>query len=223
MLGLFVVMNYAFLTAMAEGTAANAIWLQMTAPVWVLLLGVTVFHERAVSRDWWQLVFVAAGVGVILYYESRGAAPRAVVWGLVSAISYSGVVLALRQLRDYDAVWLAALNHLATAVCLAPFAVTQAPLPSGVQWVLLACFGILQMALPYVLFARGLRAIPGHEATAIGMLEPLLVPVWVYLAWGERPAWWTMAGGGLILLGLAVRFLEARRFTPRPAASASES
>ncbi|HZN36276.1 MAG TPA: EamA family transporter, partial [Pirellulaceae bacterium] len=56
-------------------------------------------------------------------------------------------------------------------------------------------------------FARGLRSIPGHEATGIGLTEPILVPVWVVLAWGDRPAWWTLVGGGLILVGLAVRYL----------------
>lgn len=211
MTAFFAAMNYSYLTAMATGSAANAIWLQMTAPVWVLLVGVLVFGERAILRDWLQLLFVAAGVGVILYYESRGAAPAAVAWGLASAVTYAGVVLSLRQLREFDSAWLAALNHVTTALCLAPFALRDAPFPHGVQWPLLAGFGILQMGIPYVLFARGLRTIPGHEATAIGMVEPLLVPLWVYLAWGERPAWWTLAGGGLILAGLLVRFVEPRR------------
>jgi DME family drug/metabolite transporter len=211
---LFAVMNHSYLTAMSLGSAANAIWLQMTAPVWVLLIGVLVFRESSIGRDWVQLVFVVVGVGIILYYESRAAAAAAVVWGLVSAFAYAGVVLSLRNLRDFDPVWMAAVNHLTAAVCLAPFAWTGAPLPSGWQWPMLIAFGCLQMALPYVLFSRSLRWIPGHEATAIGMVEPLLVPVWVYFAWGEEPAWWTIAGGGCILLGLAVRFLDPRRRTP---------
>ena len=66
---------------------------------------------------------------------------------------------------------------------------------------------MLQMALPYVLFAYSLKRIPGHEATGIGLIEPLLNPVWVFIAWGDRPAWWTLVGGGFILLGLAIRYL----------------
>ena len=62
------------------------------------------------------------------------------------------------------------------------------------------------MALPYVLFARGLRAITSQEATVIGLLEPILLPVWVYLAWDEVPAPWTVVGGGLILTGLILRY-----------------
>jgi drug/metabolite transporter (DMT)-like permease len=114
-----------------------------------------------------------------------------------------------------ESAWLAAMNHLVTAAVLAPLALNSlwgaespAPMPSGIQWPLLAGLGIFQMGLPYVLFARGLRSIPGHEATGIGLMEPLLVPLWVFLAWGDRPAWWTLAGGGLIMVGLAIRYLE---------------
>jgi drug/metabolite transporter (DMT)-like permease len=179
---------------------------------------VLVFRERSVWRDWVLVVFVALGVAVILHFESRGAAFDAVLWGLAAGLTYAGVVLAFRNLREFDSAWLAALNHLVTAVVLSPFALSGAHLPSGMQWAYLAGLGILQMGVPYLLFARSLKRIPGHEATGIAMIEPLLVPVWVYLAWGERPAWWTLAGGGLILVGLAIRFFE-----PHPPKSPSRS
>ena len=221
---LFAAMNYTYLTAMAEGSAANAIWLQCTAPVWVLLVGVFVFGEHSSWRDWVLIAFVAAGVGLILVYESRGASLPAVLWGLASGVMYAGVVLSLRQLRAFDSAWLAMLNHTVTVAVLMPLALqwiadpliaeraastAAAPrlFPQGIQWVLLAAFGILQMGLPYVLFARGLRHIPGHEATAIGLLEPIVMPIWVLLVWDQAPSWWTIAGGGLILAGLALRYV----------------
>jgi drug/metabolite transporter, DME family len=208
---LFAGMNYTYLTAMVKGSAANAIWLQCTAPVWVLLVGVFVLGERSIWRDWLMVAFAALGIGLILYYESnyesRGVALEAVCWGLASSFFYAGVVLSLRQLRDFDSVWLAALNHSVTVVALAPFAIGAHEWPSGIQWPLFAAFGILQMGLPYVLFARGLKRIPGHEATAIGLIEPLLNPLWVFAAWGDKPAWWTVVGGLFILIGLAIRYL----------------
>jgi drug/metabolite transporter (DMT)-like permease len=216
----FAAMNYAYLTSMAEGSAANAIWLQCTGQVWVLLFGVFVFKEHAVWRDWLFVAFAAAGVGVILYHESRGVAFAAVGWGLASGLLYGGVVLSLRQLRELDPVWLAAVNHLVTAVVLAPFALTAGPFPSGLQWLLLAALGVVQMGLPYVLFAHGLKRIPGHEAIGIGMIEPILVPLWVFLAWGDRPAWWTFVGGAFILAGLALRYLGT---SPPPHACGVES
>ena len=80
----FVGMNYTYLTAMVEGTAANANWLQCTAPVWVLLVGVFVYGESAHWRDWLMVAFAAIGVSVIVYFESRGVAGTAVMWGLAS-------------------------------------------------------------------------------------------------------------------------------------------
>ena len=129
MMVLFVGMNYTYLTAMVKGSAANAIWLQCTAPVWVLLVGVFVFGERAIVRDWLMVAFAALGIGIIVYFESRGVALDAVAWALASSFFYAGVVLSLRQLRGFNAVWMAALNHLATAVVLAPLAFADSSVP----------------------------------------------------------------------------------------------
>jgi drug/metabolite transporter, DME family len=207
----FAGMNYTYLTAMVEGTAANANWLQCTAPVWVLLVGVFVYGEMAQLRDWLMVAFAMFGVSVIVYFESQGVAQTAVAWGLASSFFYAGVVLSLRRLRGFDPVWLAALNHLVTAIALAPFALVNSQYPSGVQWLFLAGLGILQMAIPYVLFAHSLKRIAGHEATGIGLVEPLLLPTWAYLAWGDQPAYWTLVGGAFILVGLAIRYIEPLR------------
>jgi drug/metabolite transporter (DMT)-like permease len=207
----FAGMNYTYLTAMVLGTAANANWLQCTAPVWVLLVGVLVFGEHSQWRDWVMVTFAMLGVGVIVYFESRGVALDAVLWGLASSFFYAGVVLSLRQLRGFDPVWLAALNHSVTALLLLPFAVVESRLPSGMQWLFLAGLGVLQMAVPYVFFAHGLKRIAGHEATGIGLVEPLLLPTWAYLAWGDWPADGTLVGGAFILAGLAIRYLTPFR------------
>jgi drug/metabolite transporter (DMT)-like permease len=212
----FAAMNFTYLTAMAKGNAANAIWLQNTAPVWVLLAGVLVFGERAHLRDWLLILFCGVGVSLILWYESSAASLAAVGYGLLSGLFYAGIVLSLRNMRGMEAAWLIALNHVITALVLAPYAVvsfrTGEHWPHGSQWWLLAGFGMLQMGLPYVLFARSLKTIPGHEAAGIGLIEPLLVPVWVFVAWRhspeyQAPQWWTIAGGGLIFLGLFVRYV----------------
>lgn len=206
----FAAMNYTYLTALVKGSAANAIWLQNTAPVWVLFIGVFVFGETAHLLDWLLTGLCAVGVGFMLYFESRGAGLDAVLWGLASGAFYGGIVLSLRQLRAIESAWLVAVNHLTTAVVLSWNVPASGLWPSGLQWVLLAAFGMLQMGLPYVLFARGLRALPGHQAAGIGLLEPLLVPVWVFAAYGERPDWWTLVGGSFILAGLVIRYVARR-------------
>ena len=201
--------------AMTKTTAANAIWLQHTAPFWVFLIGATVFREPIQRADWRMLLAVLLGVGTIVFFEVRHSASESglqgVALGLMSGFFYATVVLSVRPLRELDSAWLISLNMLVTAVVLLPYVLYVGVLPSPLQASWLAAFGVFQMGLPYVLFARGVRHMPGHQASFIVLLEPLLVPFWVWLAWPndasyERPAWWTFLGGGMILAGLISRF-----------------
>lgn len=215
----FVVMNWTFLTAMTICEASVAIWLQQIAPIWVFLGSILWLGEKAKRTDWWMLAFGMAGVFVILLNElsATGGASLGVAHGLVSGVTYAGVILSIRRLRDFDSFWLVALNHWATLLFLAPFVFSpnsqlEGPvMPVGSQWMYLAGLGIFQMGTPYVLFAQGLKRIPSHEAAGIGLLEPILVPVWVFLAWHNHPrylppTWAAYVGGSLILAGLIVRF-----------------
>ncbi len=208
---MFAAMNYTYLTSMTHTTAANAIWLQNVAPVWVFLIGVFLFRESVHPGDWALVLCGALGVGFILFFEARGEQLTGVLYGLASSVFFAGVVLSVRQLRNIDPAWLIALNLATTAVLLGPWALTGGTLPSAKQFGYLTAFGMFQLGLPYLLFARGVRRISGHEASGIALLEPILVPVWVFLAWGnastyQPPKWWTYVGGGLILLGLLLRY-----------------
>ncbi len=202
----FAAMSGTFLTSMTLTTAANAIWLQMTAPFWVLVFGL-LLGERVLRRDLIPLTAALAGVGLIVCYEAGGKHILGVVMGLLAGVAYGWVVLLLRRMNNENQAWLVAICHLGAVLLLAPWAVVSGVVPSSFQFLVLACFGMLQMAVPYLLMARALQRISSHEAVAIGLLEPVLQPVWVYLAWGEQPAWWTMVGAACILCGLAARYL----------------
>ena len=206
----FTAMNLSYLTAMTRTTAANAIWLQSTAPWWVFLFSALVFREPVVRRDLVPLVFGMLGVGTILGFEfahSQGLARGGVACGLLAGATYAGVVICMRQLCHENSAWLVALNHAVAVVAILPWAVAFGRWPSLTQLLVLAGFGVLQMAIPYLFLIRGLRSVSAQEAVAIGLLEPVLIPVWVFLAWREVPAPWTIAGAGLILLGLALRYV----------------
>ncbi len=207
----FVAMNVTFLTAMSYAEAAAVVWLQYTAPLWVFIFSALWLREKVTWRDCLMLVFGAMGVGLILTYELSGAGEWGVICGLLSGVTFAGVVLSLRQLREHESAWLVGLNHLITSLVLLPYVVCQDVWPEGEQWFYLSGYGILQMGLPYLLFALGIQKISGHEASCIVLLEPLLVPLWVFVAWRhdatyQAPQWWTLVGGGLILAGLISRY-----------------
>ncbi len=210
----FAAMNWTYLTALVSGPPANAIWLQNLAPVWVMLVAVFFLGEKATARDWWMLSFCAVGVLFILVFQLRNesaGSQMAILLGIASGLLYAGVILSLRMLKEEDPAWLIAFNHLGTALVMAPFALVGTRFPEGSAWLLLAGFGMLQMGLPYMLFARGLQTTPSHIASVLTLLEPILLPVWIHLAYHhlpdyQPPAWWTLTGGALILAGLLIRF-----------------
>ena len=210
----FTGMNICFLKSMTLTTAANAIWLQCTAPLWVFLWGCTLGRERATRADAVPLCCGLAGTGLILAIELSvvsAASTGGVLLGLAAGILYAGVVIGLRRLRGENAAYLVAANHLVAALLLWPYYAAGGVRPTAAQLAAVVAFGVLQMGLPYVLFARGLRHVPGHEAALLSLTEPVLMPLGVWLAWGERPAWWTLSGGGLILAGLVVRYARRER------------
>jgi drug/metabolite transporter, DME family len=214
----FVAMNWTFLSAMVSGSPANTIWLQNLAPAWVMLGAVVLFGERTTLRDWTMLLVCISGVIFILVMENLyGYQSSEHRWwspwlAIASGLTYAGVILSIRVLRHHDSAWLVALNHMATFLVMAPLVWwSGASIPTGAMWLLLAGIGMLQMGLPYLLFARGLKSTPSHIASMITLLEPVLLPVWVHLTrMGDPeyrlPQWWTWVGASCILLGLTIRY-----------------
>jgi drug/metabolite transporter (DMT)-like permease len=221
----FAVMSGVYLSAL-DGPAANAIFLQNTAPVWVFVFAVLLMGERGDTRGWVSVLLAAAGAAVIVggnwphevTVEEHAKQTRQLLLGLGSGVVYAIVVLFLRVLRDHSSAWLVALNLLGSAVALGLFVLLRdgwhayadwVTAPSWKQLVVLFVFGAFQMAFPYWLFARGVRTVPSQEAALITLIEPLLNPIWAYLITPEKdtPNVWMWTGGGLILLALVWRYV----------------
>ena len=188
-------------------TAANAIFLQYTAPVFVYLLAIPILGERPAGRDWVALGMAMVGIGWIFSGAAGGDGGGALL-GLASGISFGLLIVLLRRFSGRDPYWVIFCNNAAVALLLSPW-LSQPPWGSGQNLLLLLLLGIVQLGIPYVLFLRALRHVPAREAALIPLLEPLLNPVWVALAVGEYPSTATVVGAGFILLGLAGRYLKA--------------
>jgi drug/metabolite transporter (DMT)-like permease len=214
----FAAMNATFISAQVLGKAANAILLQYTAPLWIYLFCVGVLREPADRRNTVALIFGLAGVAVILAGGWAGEDLAVLGLGLASGVTYASIVLFLRVLRSEASTWLTVWNHLTAALLLAPFGliVKWDPLTLGVptwpQIGVLFVYGALQMGFPYFLMARGLRVVSPQEAGALTLVEPVLNPLWAFLVSPETetPGPATLAGGALILAGLAWRYRPQR-------------
>ncbi len=221
----FTLMSGLYLSALGLGAAANAIFLQNTAQMWVYLLSIWILREAADRRGLQAVIISAIGAGVIVVggwptempESQRRETAIVLLMGLASGVAYAGVILFLRALRQYASTWLVSLNLLGTAITLAVFIclregragfIEWVTVPSARQFVVLFAFGLLQMALPYWLFTYGLRTVPAAEAALITLIEPLLNPLWAYLLTPETdtPTPAMIVGGSLILLAIIWRY-----------------
>lgn len=189
-------------------TAANTIFLQSTAPLYILFLGPWLLRERIEKRD---LAFLGvAAAGLSLFFLDVGA-PQATatdpllgnLLALVSGIFWALTLIGLRWLgsRGQNVSAVVAGNVLASLVCL-PF-VGSLALVGSTDWLALVWLGVFQVALAYVLLTKALRRIPAFEASILLMVEPVLNPVWAWIFHGEVPGIWALVGGA-ILLGATV-------------------
>ncbi len=215
-----------FVVATKLTTSAAAIFLQSTAPIWVLLLAPLLLGERFRRAD---LPYVAlAGLGLLLVFlgsrDAAATAPRPAVGNLValaSGVFYALLMITMRRLARQGAGGdrtLAATvlgNALACVVCLPlalPLGATRAADVAAILYL-----GVVQIGIAYWLFMRGLRTLPALEVSLLVLLEPVLNPLWTWLTAGERPSALASAGGALMLSALAGRALFDRSPDEEPA------
>lgn len=201
----FALMNITFVSAQALGTAANAILLQYTAPLWMYVAGIYWLGEQPDRRGTIALLAGVFGILVIVIGSSQEGDLAVTMIALASGLTYAGVLLCLRVLRGLSPRWLTAWNHLLGAAVLIPFVMALKP-PTLLQYVILFFFGAAQMGVAYWLVAHGLKTVSPQEAGTLTLLEPLLNPVWAYLVAGEVPQPMTFVGGAIILGALAWRY-----------------
>lgn len=210
MVACFASMNVLFIMSMQQTTAAAAIFLQYTASLWAMIFGVFVMREPLLRGNAVALVCGMAGIGWIVYSDWSGRYFTGNAIALMSGITYAGVIICLGRLKDEASQWLILLNYIVSGISLLPWILQGVNDLTPLQWLLLAAIGPIQMGLPYVLFAHSLKWVPPQEAALMLLLEPVLNPTWVWLVWGEAISPATAVGGGLILLGLALRYTVFR-------------
>jgi DME family drug/metabolite transporter len=208
----FALMNGLYITAVTRTTAAAAIFLQYTSIGWAALGGVFLLGERFDRGQILAMIGAALGIGVIAAESWHGAFFVGNLLAIASGAAYAGVVISLRHLRDEDGTWLVLVAHATAWLTLWPFTPTDSEPLTMEQWVSVIVMGAVLMAVPYWLFSQSLRTVTVQEAALLPLIEPILNPCLVWLAWQEPVSGSTLLGGGLILGGLVLKAI----FVPSP-------
>jgi len=211
-----------FITANKLTTAANTVFFQGTAPLYLAVLGPALIGERLPRRDVPVLFAIAAGMVLLFlgHAEPTASAPNRILGnaiGVVSGCCWSLTLLGLRWLEKHHrkaeggrAAGNAAMvgNILACAGCL-PLALPLSGV-RGMDVAGVAYLGVFQIGLAYVLLTRSITHLPAVDASLLLLVEPALSPLWSWWLHGETPGLWPFAGGVLIVGAAGWKALRER-------------
>jgi DME family drug/metabolite transporter len=207
----------AFVTSTKLTTAANAIFLQSTAPLYIVILAPLLLGERFRPRD---LLFMGAfGAGLALCVLGQPPATATApdpatgnLLGVACSVMWAFTLLGLRWAEQHDPhIGISAIvvgNAMAFLIGV-PFLL---PLPAAgaVEWATLVYLGVIQIGLAYIFLTRAVAKLPALDVSLLLLLEPVLNPVWTWLVHGEDPGAWTLAGGAVIVVSTAVRTVTTK-------------
>ncbi len=193
-----------FVIATKMTSAANAIFLQYTAPIYVLFL------EPLINKTKYEIINVVTiffcFAGMILFFvgELSPGHMEGNIVALLSGIAFAAFLIGMRKNRpEYQFSSIFYGNVLIGIICLPSlFSIEQFTLP---DFGMIAFLGIFQIGLAYAIFSYGLKRVYAIEASLISMIEPVLNPVWVFIWYGEVPAYFAIVGGIIIVSAISLR------------------
>ena len=198
-------------------TAANTIFLQDTAPLWVLALSPWLLRERIHRRDLGFMAMMAAGM-VLFFVGSQPrfhTAPHPMagnVLAVTAGVSWALTIMGLRWLSSRKgggaevSAAAVALGNLVAFALTVPLALPVVRIGSR-DLAIIIFLGVVQIGLAYVFLTRGVRHVPALEASLLLLVEPVLNPIWAWLVHGEHPGRWALLGGIVILGTTALKTL----------------
>lgn len=202
-----------FAAATKLTTAANAILLQYTAPVYVALLAAWLLKERPRRADWITMAIVFIGMAIFFYDGLRLNDLAGILLAIASGISFAFMIVLLRMQKDGAPLGSIILGNFMAFFIGLP-SMIGAPFPDTGSIMALLLLGIVQLGFAYLLYARAIRHVTALEGVLIPVVEPILNPLWVMLVIGEKPSPLALFGGSIVLGAVTWRAITSIRRPP---------
>jgi drug/metabolite transporter, DME family len=199
---IYATLLFLFVWATKHTTAANAIFLQYTAPVYILILAPFVIGEKFHLKDLATVIFCIAGMSLFFVGDLSIGDYQGNIAALGSGIFLGLYIMLLKHPKavGMNPVITVIYGNLLLAVLTLPFGVAAIGKATLTDYAAVTFLGVFQIGIAYILFIKGVRGgTRPLDASIIGFIEPLLNPVWVFLFIGERPSQWAILGGAIII------------------------
>ena len=194
-----------FVIASKLTTSANAIILQSTNPVHIMIMSAVFFHVRYKKSELIAVVVTLAGIGLFFVDQLSPGNMLGNLIALLSGVTMGVMYLFSHKLPDEESSMSSVLLGQTVAAVIGVSFTFFHPTPVTLDTVgAILVLGVVQLGVPYVLYAIAVRNCPALSCSLIGMIEPLLNPVWVFLFVGEKPGFFALLGGAVVLVTVAV-------------------
>ena len=208
----FTITNVTFVYATITTTAHNAVFLQYTNGLWVVLISFLL--GRLVTRtDWIALLLTLSGMLLFFFDELAMTEIWGLLAGVLCSLSYAGVILLLSdQKAPADRLVSLTIGNILTALIFLPFCSWTSP--SGQSTILILILGVLSLGLSWIILTEVLERISAVEFAILGKIGPVMNPVWVFMfPPHEVPGFFALWGAALILFGVFYKALDLKRRT----------
>lgn len=193
-----------FVNANKLTTSANAIFLQFTAPIWVVIFSRIFLKERARRSDIFSILIIFVGMGFFFVETMDSGKLFGNIIALLSGVSFASMLLLLRHEANESPLSIIVVGNLITFIVGIPFYFISG-VPSGRSIIGLLLLGVFQIGIAYLFYAKSVKRLSTVEAILIPVIEPLLNPVWVLLFLGESPGKMAILGGVIVITTLVFR------------------
>jgi drug/metabolite transporter (DMT)-like permease len=206
---------FLFISSTKLTTAANAIFLQYTAPLYIILLGFWFLREKPTRTDWLSMLVIFSGMFLFFGDKLSLEGLQGNILAALSGLTLAMMTVALRAQKDGTPVESILIAQVFTVVFGFPLLFRESW--TATNWLIVGYLGIFQIGFAFLLFTTALKHIPALEATLIGTLEPVLNPLWVAFFIGERPGSYALIGALVVLAGVAMNSVGSARAASAPA------
>ena len=195
-----------YVISMRLTTAANAIFLEFTAPIYVVAFGYFLLNERINRFDIFAMVIIFLGMRLFFMDELSLYGFWGNILALLAGVCLALVTVLIRKEKEsaFEIVFFG--NALTTIICL-PFIIQGFSSTTQVDWFIIFGLGIFQLGIPYLLYTTALKYVSALDAILVGMLEPVFNPIWVYIFVGEAMGEWAFVGAALVIIGTLGRVI----------------
>jgi drug/metabolite transporter (DMT)-like permease len=183
-------------------TSANAILLQFTSPIWVVIWSKIFLKETPEKSDWIVIAAVILGMTMFFAGELKGSHILGNFTAILSGIAMAALVIFLKLQKEGSPVEITLLGNIFTLAAGIPFFFLSAPSMKSILYILI--LGIFQLGISYILYATAVKYVSSIEAILIPIVEPLLNPIWVMLFTGETPGIYALFGGIIIITSIVL-------------------